>query len=256
MSNPRQAKPQPKHDPQTRQDNGLQDLHTLRLRQHTDRKRQNRRAAPAKRRREPDGAHMQVPRQQLRRRNHDSREERTQEEALQRDGDGGHVELRDEPEEQLQPHGDGDVDGDGELDAELGGDEAEQGAAEGDAEPEADGGHARVEGVGLADLDHELHDPAAEGDLDADVGEEEDGAEPGDAGVGALEEGGAHGAVAAAAVGGGGVCLGDGLAVDGAGLGPEGGGAPDELDDGHAELCVCLLALGGTETERVKHTRT
>lgn len=228
MSNPRQTQPQHEHDPQKGEDNRLQNLHTLSLRQRADSKRQDRRPAATKRRRKANGADMQVPRQQLRRRDNDGREKRTQEESLKRDRHRGDVKVRHEPEYQLERHGDGDVDRHGELDAQLGRDEAEDRAAESDAEPEADRGHARVKVVGFADLDHELHDPAAERDLRADVGEEEEGAEPGDAGVGTLEEGGAE--AAASGVVAAGVAY--QRAVDCAGLRPEGCCAPHELNGG------------------------
>lgn len=88
--------------------------------------------------------------------------------------------------------------------------------------------YTRVQVVGPAHLDHELHDPAAEGDLGADVGEEE--AWPRDASVGAFEERGAHAAATAA--------MGEAhrLAVRDADLLPEVGGAPHQFNEGYSEL--------------------
>lgn len=41
----------------------------------------------------------------------------------------------------------------------------------------------------MAHADHEDDDPASKGDFDADVAEQEDGAQPGSAGPGSREEG-------------------------------------------------------------------
>lgn len=68
--------------------------------------------------------------------------------------------------------------GDGELLAQSWRHEAERDAPDGHAEPEAGGAHSGCEGRPLADLDHERHDPAAQRDFDADVGEKEQGTDP------------------------------------------------------------------------------
>lgn len=78
---------------------------------------------------------------------------------------------------------------DGQLLAEHGRDEAQHDTPHGDAQPEPRGGHARRERLAAADLEHEFHDPAAESDLDAHVAQQEEGAEPGDACGGHIEEG-------------------------------------------------------------------
>lgn len=49
----------------------------------------------------------------------------------------------------------------------------------GNAEPESRVRHAASEGLPPANLDHELDDPAAEGDLEADVAQQQECAHPG-----------------------------------------------------------------------------
>ena len=117
--------------------------------------------------------------QQLRDR-HDRRgEQRREEEAQQRHHRRRHNEARHQPEEQLQPDRDGEVGRDGVLlrREEARRDEAQDQPADRHAGPEAGRGQARGEGGAVPDLQHEGHDPAAHGDLDAHVDEEEEGGE-------------------------------------------------------------------------------
>jgi len=53
--------------------------------------------------------------------------------------------------------------------ANLGRDKPQYEPSDGQPEPEARGRDAALEGAAVADLDHELDDPAAERDLDAHV---------------------------------------------------------------------------------------
>lgn len=155
-------------------------MHALGLGDGANSKRKHRGTAAPKRGGEPDGADVKMARQQHRRGHDDAREHGPQEEALEGDGHGGHVKLGHEPEHELQAHGHGDEDEEGELHADLGDHQAQDHAPHGDAQPEPDGRHAGIERVRVADAQHELDDPAAEGNFGADVAEEKEGAQPDD----------------------------------------------------------------------------
>lgn len=173
---------------------------------------------------------MKMPRQQLRHRNHRRRKQRTQEEALQAHRHRTHIELGDEPEQQLQRHRNGQVDRDRELLADAGRHEAQHHPPHRDAEPEARGDEARAEGGPVPDVDHERDDPAAQRDLDADVEQQEERAQPGDAGVRDARDGLLH--PVARVLRGAGV----GGTEGGAGSGPEGEDGGEEFDCGAPNL--------------------
>ena len=173
---------------------------------------------------------MEMLRQQLRRRDDRRREQRTQEEALQTDRHRSNIELRRQPKQQLQAHRDGEVDRDRALLAHPRRDEAQHDAADGDAGPEARGDHAGGEAPPAPNRDHEDDDPAAQRDLDADVEQQEERAQPGDARGGS----GGDGLVHAVPRAGRGARVG-GL-EGGAGGFPEAEDGDEELEGGGADL--------------------
>lgn len=118
---------------------------------------------------------------------------------------------------------------DGELLAQSGRDETQHESAKGNPQPEAGGGHAAGKVGAVAHAHHEGDDPAADGDFDADVAEEEEGADPGDAAAVFGEEGAAEDT--ARAVWGGGLWGGFGV--------PEDGEAEGELHGGACNLWCC-----------------
>lgn len=109
-SNPRQAQPKPQNDPKQRQNNRLQHLNTLSLRNGTDCEREDRRSGATKRSGEPDCADVQMPGKQLCSDDYRSGEQWAHQEALQSDRYGRNVELWDEPEDELEGHGQRKVD--------------------------------------------------------------------------------------------------------------------------------------------------
>lgn len=86
--NPRQPQPQHQYHPQKRQNNRLQNLHALRLRDRAHRERKNRCTRPAKRGRKPNRRDVQMAGQELSSSDDGGREKRPEKEALQGDGDG------------------------------------------------------------------------------------------------------------------------------------------------------------------------
>lgn len=96
---PRQTQPQAQDDPQQRQYNRLQHLHTLRLGNRTYSEREDGSPAAPKSSRKANGADVQVPGQKLGGSDDSSGEEGSEEEALKGDGNGRDVELGDQPED-------------------------------------------------------------------------------------------------------------------------------------------------------------
>lgn len=105
LFNTRQKQPQHKHHHQERQNHRLQHRRPRALHQQPRHKRQHRRAAPAKRRREANHHDVEVPGQQLARDDDGAGEHGSEEESLERDGDGRHDELRHEPKDEFQNGG-------------------------------------------------------------------------------------------------------------------------------------------------------
>ena len=132
---------------------------------------------------------MKMPWQQLCRRNHRRREQRTQKEALQADCHRTHVKLWHQPKQQLHAHCNRQVNRNRELFAHPRRHEAQHDPPDRDPEPEARRDQTGAEGRAVADVDHEGDDPAAEGHFDADVDQQEAGAQPGDARGGRAKDG-------------------------------------------------------------------
>lgn len=160
----RQRQPKREEYSQECQNNRLQRLHALRLRNSTNSERQHRRSTSTHSAGKANGTDVQALRQKLRRRNDSSREQRTQEETKESDSDGGYDKLRDEPEQDLKTHTEAQVDGDGQPFAKTRSDEAQDEPADCDAEPEACCSHSRCEGRAFSDTDHENNDEAAQRD--------------------------------------------------------------------------------------------
>lgn len=110
LLNPRQRNPDTQDDNQQREDDRLQHLDALGLRNGADGEGQDRRTAAAARRREPDGADVEVARQQLGHDDDDGREHGPQEHPDQADGHRRHDELRHQPEQKLAAYRDEEVD--------------------------------------------------------------------------------------------------------------------------------------------------
>lgn len=108
--NPWQAHPQPHNRPKQANGKRLQHLDTLCLRNGSNSKRQHRATARSKGRRKANRGDVQPTRQQLGRHDHDGREQRPEEEPLQRDGHGRNVEVRNEPEDEAQGDGGDEID--------------------------------------------------------------------------------------------------------------------------------------------------
>ncbi len=86
-----------------------------------------------------------------------------QEETKDRNGNGGDDEIRDQPEKQLKPEAEREINADGESLANSGRQKPEGDAAQGDAEPEARRRHARREWLRTTHAYHKRHDPPADG---------------------------------------------------------------------------------------------
>jgi len=107
LLDPRQEAPDQEDGREQGEDDRLQHLHTLGLRNGADGERQERRTAAPKRGREPDGADVEMAREQLRHGHDGGGEQGADKEPLQSHRDGRDDELWDEPEQEFQAHGDG-----------------------------------------------------------------------------------------------------------------------------------------------------
>lgn len=106
---PRQAEPHPQYTTQQRQNNRLQHLHALCLCNGSDCEGEDGGARPADRGCESDRTDVQMAWEEFCGGYDGGGEKGAEEETLKCDGDGRDVELRDEPEDEFEGHGEGEV---------------------------------------------------------------------------------------------------------------------------------------------------
>lgn len=265
--NPRQAQPEPQNGPKQSQNNGLQHLDALRLSDCSHREWEYCSTGATERSSESDRADVQVPGKQLGGDDYNCGEQRSHQKPLQGDGDGGDVELRDEPEDELESHGEGEVDlgserqclridapqregsiaspnsrhgtyHDGQPFTNPRRDEAQDDPPDSNPHPVPRRHHAAREVPSASYFQHEFDNPAAKCDFDAYVAQEEYGADPCDACVGHADKCFCHAAVLTV---GGALVI---FAEYGTSLGPESCHRSTQFDNSESDLSSFNTSCG------------